>query len=356
MIARAWRSCGVLLHGATAGRYGYFRDELYFIACAKHLAWGYVDQPPLVAFAAWLAGPVGYSLLALARFPSLAAALTRLPGRRSRANSAAAVSRSGWRHRDDPHAGLSVARQHADDDVVRAVLLDARDLLLRQIVRACAATAGGSRSRVGRIRRVREILDRCRSLALASGCLATRERQRSVVDAWLGGSACCCGRDCAELCCGKPRTAGRSSMSLRGDAAHRPALAKRLALEYRDLLRTRVAFAVEQLLYTTPLAVSGLARRCDRAVPHAVLRDVRFVPIAYCRAFVVAVALGRRATTSSASMRRCWRSARSRSNACPRGSGIRCSRCVAVVGVVAMPLSLPVLPIDGLVAYTKLLV
>lgn len=35
--------------------YGYFRDELYFLVCGHHLAWGYVDHPPLVAMQARLA-------------------------------------------------------------------------------------------------------------------------------------------------------------------------------------------------------------------------------------------------------------------------------------------------------------
>lgn len=76
MIPAGFLCAALLLHAATAWRYGYFRDELYFIACAKHLAWGYVDQPPLVAVAAWLAGPAGFSLLALRALPILAAAGT----------------------------------------------------------------------------------------------------------------------------------------------------------------------------------------------------------------------------------------------------------------------------------------
>jgi len=37
------------IHLYAARFYGYFGDELYFLACSRHLAWGYVDQPPLIA-------------------------------------------------------------------------------------------------------------------------------------------------------------------------------------------------------------------------------------------------------------------------------------------------------------------
>src|ERR1017187_5169270 len=44
----------LLLHLYAGRHYGYFGDELYYLACAQHLAWGYVDQPPLIALVAKL--------------------------------------------------------------------------------------------------------------------------------------------------------------------------------------------------------------------------------------------------------------------------------------------------------------
>lgn len=59
----------------TAGRYGYFRDELYYLACARHLAVGYVDQPPMIALVTWLiVHTIGSSLQALHFLPALAGA------------------------------------------------------------------------------------------------------------------------------------------------------------------------------------------------------------------------------------------------------------------------------------------
>jgi hypothetical protein len=63
-------------HLAVSWRYGYYRDELYFIACAKRLAWGYADMPPLTAFVSWLAAPAHYELAALRFTVAIAAGIT----------------------------------------------------------------------------------------------------------------------------------------------------------------------------------------------------------------------------------------------------------------------------------------
>jgi hypothetical protein len=39
-----------LLHLYFNNRYGFFRDEFDYAACGDHLAWGYVDHPPLIPF------------------------------------------------------------------------------------------------------------------------------------------------------------------------------------------------------------------------------------------------------------------------------------------------------------------
>ena len=63
----------LVLQLATANRYGYFGDEMYHMACGEHMAWGYVDQPPLIAVFAWLTRHLfGTSLLAVRLFPALA--------------------------------------------------------------------------------------------------------------------------------------------------------------------------------------------------------------------------------------------------------------------------------------------
>lgn len=63
------------LHLYAGRHYGYFIDELYYLACSEHLDWGYVDQPPLIAVIAWAVRAVfGSSLPAIRLLPALAGA------------------------------------------------------------------------------------------------------------------------------------------------------------------------------------------------------------------------------------------------------------------------------------------
>ena len=70
-----WGAIAALaLHLLGNAHYGFFRDELYFIICGRHLAFGYVDQPPLVPWLAAASQLFGTSLFALRLAPALCAA------------------------------------------------------------------------------------------------------------------------------------------------------------------------------------------------------------------------------------------------------------------------------------------
>jgi Dolichyl-phosphate-mannose-protein mannosyltransferase len=65
----------LFVHLYASHHYGYFVDELYYLACSRHLDWGYVDQPPLIALIAWLERVLlGDSLPAIRFLPAVAGA------------------------------------------------------------------------------------------------------------------------------------------------------------------------------------------------------------------------------------------------------------------------------------------
>ena len=67
--------CKLLVLLYSGRYYGFSRDELYYLACSRHLDWGYVDQPPLIALIGWLVRvSLGDSMLALRLLPALAGA------------------------------------------------------------------------------------------------------------------------------------------------------------------------------------------------------------------------------------------------------------------------------------------
>ena len=77
----------LLAHLLTLGRYGIFRDEFYYLANGRHLAWGYVDHPPFIAALAWLVEhTLGTSVYAL-----------RTPMLLSLAGTLAAIAALVWR-------------------------------------------------------------------------------------------------------------------------------------------------------------------------------------------------------------------------------------------------------------------
>lgn len=75
-IAIALATCKLLLFLYIGGRYGYFRDELYFLACTDHLAFGYPDHAPLSVYLADFSRSIfGESLHAIRLMPAVSGAL-----------------------------------------------------------------------------------------------------------------------------------------------------------------------------------------------------------------------------------------------------------------------------------------
>jgi hypothetical protein len=79
----------------TAGRYDIFRNELYFIVCGRHPAFGYVDQPPIVPLLAALT-QVGGIHVWLLRLPAVIAAIALVPVTVAFAQLLGATTRGAW--------------------------------------------------------------------------------------------------------------------------------------------------------------------------------------------------------------------------------------------------------------------
>ncbi len=344
-------------HLATSWRYGYFRDELYFIACSKHLAWGYVDQPPLVAFAAWLSSAFGYNLIALRLLPAIAAALTvwlaariaRELGGGTFAQAFAALAtlflpaylllgNTLTTTSFEPLSWTLVAYL-----LIR--LVNTRDT--RYWLPVGAAFAFGMYGKYSML---------LLAASMLTGLLCTRER-RLLMSWWFAAGA---GLAAAAIA---PNIAWQASHGwpfievVRGDFAHRHAFQTGLTLEYKNFVQNALAFIIEQAVYTNPIAVPVWLAGLGVFAVSNVYRRYRFISIAYAVLLLLAIWLEAKgyyiigiyavllAAGSIVLERVLVRGA-------SRGFAVAVFLAVTLPFV---PLSLPVLPIDTLIAYTRML-
>jgi hypothetical protein len=84
-----------VVHVSVAGKYDLFRNELYFIVCGRHPAFGYVDQPPLVPLLAALMQIGGVNVW-LERLPAVLTAIALVPLTVIFAQLLGATARGAW--------------------------------------------------------------------------------------------------------------------------------------------------------------------------------------------------------------------------------------------------------------------
>jgi Dolichyl-phosphate-mannose-protein mannosyltransferase len=84
-----------LVYVFTAGRYDIFRNELYFIACGRHPAFGYADLPPVVPLVAAASQVFGVNVWVL-RLPAVLAALVLIPLTAQLARTVGGDERAAW--------------------------------------------------------------------------------------------------------------------------------------------------------------------------------------------------------------------------------------------------------------------
>jgi 4-amino-4-deoxy-L-arabinose transferase-like glycosyltransferase len=175
----------------VAGRYGYHRDELYFLAASRHLAWGYVDQPPLtpalaglarLLFGDWLPGLRLLPAVAVGALVVVSGLLTRELGGGRAAQLLAAACVAG--------SGVTLASGHLHSTTTYDVLAWAVGLLL--LARLLATGERRLWLPIGLVTGV-GLLNKATVVQLAGavlvGMLADRHARRLLASRWLAAGA-----------------------------------------------------------------------------------------------------------------------------------------------------------------------
>lgn len=343
-----------LLHALPLANYGYLGDELYFIECSKHLAWGYADQPPLVALCALLSAPFGYSLFVLRLFPALAAVgtvwlSTRLVREWGGGTFAALLAGS---------ATMLVPAYLLLGNTLTTTSFEpfSWTLLIYLLVRLIDSRderywAGiAATFTFGMYGKYAMFL---LAAAVFVGLLATP--QRSLLRSrWFFASFAVAATLIAPNAWWQASHGFPFFGVLHGDFVHRHAFSSGVMLEYKDIGLNAAAFLAEQALYTAPLCVpvwiAGLIFVARNA-------KLRWLGVAYALLLIVSIALAAKGyyiigiyasliAAGSVALERILRTFPLRSAAF----------AVFLIGTVPLlPISLAILPIGTFINYTQML-
>lgn len=344
-----------LVHLACAGRYGYYRDELYFIACAKRPAWGYVDMPPLAPFVAWLSSPAHYRLLALRAAVAIAAGLTAYVA----CAIAAELGGGKW---SQCLAGLTVALAPAYLFLGTTLTTTSFEPLTWSLTIYCLMRLVRSRDRrwwLGIAATATFGLYGKYSIlllfaALFLGLLATPQRSvlrsRGFFFAALATIVLILPNALWQAAHGWPMIE-----VLRGDVAGRHAFNSGAQFEFREPLKNAGVFLLEQLFFANPI-VAPVWIAGAFSLFGVRLRPYRFVGIAFCIVLVASTALNAKGyyiagvyavliCAGCVFIERSWRSR-------PALRAVAAGAAVAS-GLALAPFTIPLLSAPALIAYSR---
>lgn len=344
------------LHAATAWRYGYFRDELYFIACGHHLAWGYVDQPPLVAVVAWIAQPFGDALEAL-RFPVLiAAALTAWAGCR--------IARElGGGRFAQALAGLSIGLMPSYLALGNVLTTTSFEPLSWTLVLWCTIriVRGQDGARMWLLLAAAAVFGVYGKYSMALlliaatiGLLLTPQR-RILLSIWFPIATVAAILAIAPNLWWQAMHGWPFFTVLASDGTHRVAMNNGWQFESLNLATNAREFALEQVIYTSPASmILWIAGLCG-PLAWTRLRDLRFVSYAFAVLLLAAIALAAKGyyiIGIYAILMAIGSVVVERAAYAVRGFVLV---AVTAAGLFFTPLSLPLLRVHALIAYTQAL-
>ncbi len=346
-----------VMHATALHNYGLVGDEMYFIECSKHLAWGYADQPPLVAIAALMAAPFGYEPFALRILPAICAALTvwlasliarELGGGRFAQAFAAVATALVPAYLLLGNLLVTTSFEPLSwSIVVYLVIRLIRSGDPRYWYAIAAAFTFGMYGKYSML---------LLAAAVAIGLLLTKERRvfrtpHFLVAALLAFAAV------------SPNLAWQWTHGwpflkvIHGDFEHRHPFRSGMMLEYKNFAINALAFVAEQFLYTSPAVAIVWVTGLVALIASPRMRDVRWIAIAFGLSIAAAIALEGKGYYVIAIYVPLIAAGASALERAVRTVALR-SAATAVLLLLTLPLvpfSLPVLPVQEFLAYSQAL-